>query len=156
MPRAEDRLRILAFALLALAACHSSSGSSKPGAPQPGAPEARAAVEGFLTAVKAQDLQAMSNIWGSEKGPAREIIGDRAELEKREIVMQCYLTHDRFRILGDVPGTVDDQRVFRVELVKGPLTRSTTFTTVRGPSERWYVLTADLEPVRDLCSKRQG
>ena len=151
-------MRKLVIALFALAACRSSSATSGGAggrAPRPGADAPRAAVQTFLTAVKAQDLQAMSNVWGSEKGPAREIIDDRAELEKREIVMQCYLNHDRYRILDDVAGQ-GQERVFRVELTKGSLTRTTTFTTVRGPSDRWFVLTADLEPVKELCSRRQG
>jgi hypothetical protein len=120
----------------------------------PGAPAPRAAVESFLSAVRAQDLQAMSMVWGSERGPARDIIPDRSELEKREIVMQCYLAHDRFRILGDAAG-VESKRVFRVELTKGRLTRTTTFTTVSGPSDRFYVLEADLEPVKDLCQSNR-
>jgi hypothetical protein len=140
-------VRKLVLALLVFAACRTSA---TPKGPMPGAPAPRAAVESFLSAVRAQDLQAMSAVWGSTKGPARDIIDDRAELEKRELVMQCYLNHDRFRILGDVPGD-NGGRVFRVELTKGNLTRATTFTTVPGPSERWYVLEADLNPVKDLC-----
>jgi hypothetical protein len=140
-------VRKLALVLLVLAACRAPAASR---GPMPGAPAPRAAVEGFLAAVRAQDLQAMSSVWGSAKGPARDVIPDRAELEKRELVMQCYLNHESFRILGDVAG-VNDGRVFRVELTKGPLTRATTFTTIRGPSDRWYVLEADLAPVKDLC-----
>lgn len=139
------------MALLVLAAC---GPRVAPGSPMPGALAPRAAVESFLSAVRAQDLQAMSMVWGSERGPARDIIPDRSELEKREIVMQCYLAHDRFRILGDV-ASVEKRRVFRVELSKGPLTRTTTFTTVAGPSNRFYVLEADLEPVKDLCQSNR-
>jgi hypothetical protein len=134
---------IIAF-VMALAACGPRTGGALTGAPAP-----RTAVEQFLAAVRAQDLQAMSVVWGSEKGPARDLI-ERKELEKRELVMQCMLTHDRFRILSEAPGT-DGKRVFRVELQRGTLTRSTNFTSVQGPSDRWYVETADLEPVRDLC-----
>ena len=141
------------MALLVLAACGGGRRVA-PGGPMPGAPAARAAVESFLSAVRAQDLQAMSMVWGSERGPARDIIPDRSELEKREIVMQCYLMHDRFRILGDV-ASAEKRRVFRVELRKGPITRTTTFTTVAGPSDRFYVLEADLEPVKDLCQSNR-
>jgi hypothetical protein len=143
-------VRKLVLALLVFAACRSSSAA--PRGPMPGAPAPRAAVEGFLTAVRAQDLQAMSVVWGSTKGPARDIITDRSELEKRELVMQCYLDHDSFRVLGDMAGDKGG-RIFRVELTKGDLTRTTNFTTVQGPSERWYVLEADLTPVKDLCGR---
>ena len=91
----------------------------------------------------------MSIIWGSDKGPARDQI-ERQELEKRELIMQCMLTHDRFRILTEAPAT-GGKRVFRVELQRGSLTRATNFTSVQGPSDRWYVESADLEPVKDLC-----
>jgi hypothetical protein len=145
-------VRKLALALLVVAACRTSPSreATTSAAPMPGAPAPRAAVESFLAAVRAQDLQAMSLVWGSSRGPARDIIDDRAELEKRELVMQCYLNHDKYRILNDVPGD-GGARVFRVELVKGDLTRATDFRTVRGPSDRWYVLEADLNPVTDLC-----
>ena len=148
------QLRNLVLVLLTVAACRSApSNPRNAGAPLPGASDPRAAVEGFLAAVRAQDLQAMSSVWGSERGPAREIINDRAELEKRELVMQCYLSHDRFRILEETPGD-GRARVFRVELTKGSLTRATKFTTVPGPSNRWYMREADLEPVKDLCASR--
>lgn len=134
---------LIAFVMI-LAAC-----GPKAGGPLTGAPAPRTAVEQFLAAVRAQDLQAMSIIWGSEKGPARDLI-ERKELEKRELVMQCMLTHDQFRILSEGPGTAG-KRVFRVELKRGPITRTTNFTSAQGPSDRWYVESAELEPVKDLC-----
>jgi hypothetical protein len=137
---------IIAFVMV-VGACGPRTGGALTGAPAP-----RTAVEQFLAAVRAQDLQAMSVVWGSEKGPARDLI-ERQELEKRELVMQCMLTHDRFRILSEAPGA-DGKRVFRVELRRGTVTRATNFTSVRGPSDRWYVETADLEPVKDLCRQQ--
>jgi len=50
-------------------------------------------VDQFLAAVKAQDLQAMSVVWGTSKGPARDQL-ERSELEKREIIMQGCYDHD--------------------------------------------------------------
>jgi hypothetical protein len=41
-----------------------------------------------------------------------------------------------------------------VSLTKGTLTRTTNFYLVSG-EERWYVRSADIEPVRDLCSKKK-
>ena len=147
----EERLRIVQRTIIALVMVLTACGP-KTGGPLTGAPAPRTAVEQFLAAVRAQDLQAMSVVWGSEKGPARDLI-DRKELEKRELIMQCMLSHDRFRILTEGPGTAG-KRVFRVELQRGSLTRATNFTATQGPSERWYVESADLEPVKDLC--RQG
>lgn len=134
---------IIAFVAV-LAAC-----GPRTGGPLTGAPAPRPAVEQFLAAVRAQDLQAMSIIWGTSKGPTRDQI-ERRELEKRELIMQCMFAHDRFRILGDAAGQAG-RRVFRVELTRGTIVRVTNFTTIEGPSERWYVESADIEPVKDLC-----
>src|SRR5687768_12076064 len=138
------RACLIVATVLILAAC----GPTNTG-PLTGAPAPRTAVEQFLAAIRAQDLQALSIIWGTEKGPTRDLI-ERRELEKRELIMQCMLAHDRFRILNEGPGQAG-KRVFRVELTRGPITRATNFTATQGPSERWYVESADLEPVKDLC-----
>lgn len=140
--------RFVAIGLLALAAaCHPSSRGPLTGAPTP-----RTAVEQFLGAVRAQDLQAMSTVWGTSKGPARDQM-QRDQLEKRELLMMCYLTHDRYQVLGEVP-TETSHRTLRVELTRGTTSRVTTFITVPGPSDRWYVESADLKPVEDLCRNR--
>ena len=148
-------MRKFVVALLLLGACHAAgtpASSPSPDGRQTGAASPRAAVDAFLGAVKSQDLQAMSVIWGRDKGPARDAI-ERNELEKRELIMQCYLTHDSYRVLSDLTGE-KGKRVFRVALTKGQLTRETNFTTVRGPAERWYVEEVDLAATADLCSRR--
>ena len=65
--------------------------------------------------------------------------------------MQCYLTHDKFDIQSDARSG-DDTHKLGVSLTKGNLTRETSFTTVRGPSDRWYVQDVPLEPLKDLCA----
>ena len=137
-------MKKVAIALLVFAACRPVAPGSMTGAPTPAA-----AVEGFLAAVRAQDIQAMSVVWGTTRGPARDQM-DRAELEKRELVLMCFFDHERFRLLGETPG-LQGGRQFRVELTKGPYTRVTNFYTVQGPSDRWYVENADIDPVKDLC-----
>lgn len=144
------RLVILLFALAACSHGAAPATGAAPSGQQGGAATPRRAVETFLNAVAAQDLQGMSLIWGTSKGPAREVV-DRAQLEKRELIMQCYLGHDKFQILSDTPQR-PDLHVLHVSLTKGTITRETTFTTVRGPRDRWYVQEAALEPVRDLCA----
>lgn len=114
-----------------------------------GAATARAAVESFLAAVKAQDLQAMAIIWGTDKGAARDV-APRDQLEKRELIMQCYLSHDRYQILSE--RTIGAKQQFHVQLTRGRVTRETDFTTIAGPGGRWYLEGADLKPVADLCA----
>lgn len=140
--------------LLLLSACPKSQGgytgpkaSSATGAASP-----RAAVDGFLAAVHAQDLQAMSGYWGSEKGPAREALA-RDVLEKRELIMQCYLSHDRYNVLNEMSGD-KGRRVLRVSLSKGSITKETNFTAVQGPADRWYVEEVDLSSTAALCNNR--
>ncbi len=113
----------------------------------------RPALAEFLASVRAQDLQAMSGAWGDKDGAVRDNKKmSRQEMEQRELLLMCYFRHDKYRVLGESPGQ-DNERVLSVELTKGTLTRTTNFYLTRG-SERWYVRSADIEPVRDLCTDR--
>ncbi len=145
---------IAASVAIALAACSSGrGGGAGSGSQMTGAALPKLAVEQFLAAARAQDLQAFSAVWGSERGPARDIV-DRSQLEKRELTMMCYLTHDRFEIGADMtpkPGEHD----YTVQLTRESQTRETKITVVQGPSERWYVLDVQLAPLQDLCSRQQ-
>jgi hypothetical protein len=155
-----SRFKVIVIAAgvsIAMAACSTGGGGGggavSGGSQMTGAASSQLAVEQFLAAARAQDLQAFSAIWGSERGPARDIV-DRSQLEKRELTMMCYLTHDRFQISGDVapkPGEHD----YTLELTRGTQTRETKLTTVQGPSDRWYVLDVQLAPLKDLCSGQQ-
>jgi hypothetical protein len=107
----------------------------------------------FMAAVKAQDLQALSFVWGGKDGPAITLgTMDREAMEKREIIMICHLTHDKFRITGESPAP-NDQRNLTVEITRTRTneTRSTTFLTTPGPGKRWYVVQPDLNPLKDFC-----
>jgi hypothetical protein len=140
-----------AFALLiALAACHNAPrGSDATGAPTPAL-----AVERFLGSAKAQDLQAMSTFWGSARGAARDVT-DRSQLERRELIMMCYLTHDTYKVQSEGPAQ-GGKRAYVVELRRGTIARSTTVITVLGPASRWYVEDVKLEPLTDLCQNQQS
>ena len=119
------RKLVVAALLVTSAACRTAAppAATSKGGPLPGAPTPQAAVDGFLGAVKSEDLQAMSIVWGNTKGPARDAFG-RDELEKRELIMQCYLLHDSYRVVNEAPGAAG-RRLFRVSLTKGKLTRET-------------------------------
>ncbi|HJP59315.1 MAG TPA: hypothetical protein VJ865_04935 [Gemmatimonadaceae bacterium] len=132
-----------------LAACSSATHNAANTGQLTGAAAPQIAVGEFLKAVNAKDLQAMSTFFGTKNGPARETM-DRTELEKREIILACYFAHDSARILGETPG-LQSHRDVRVELKKGNLTRQTTFFTIKGPGDRWYVDNMDIASVRDFC-----
>lgn len=134
------------IAILASACSRSPSmGSSLTGAATP-----RDAVTGFLAAVKAQDLQAMGTVWGTENGPARDIL-DRADLDKRLVLFQQCYNHDRAQILDEQTISATNREI-RVQLTRGDITKIPRFKVVRGPSNRWYVLDTDFEAVQgDFC-----
>ena len=140
--------------LLATAACSRSTAVEDPAAGvRPAGP--RPALDAFLAAVRNQDLQAMAGAWGDKDGSVRESNKiPREDVERRELIMMCYLKHDRYRVLGDQPAA-GGERVMQVQLTKGTLSRTTNFFLVNA-GERWYVRTADLEPVRDLCAQKKG
>ena len=121
------------------------------GAVPVGAADSRAAVESFLRAAKAQDLDAMSVIWGTERGPVRDQsdVMNRQQREQRQLVMMCYLNHDRYQIVSETQG--ETSRTLAVRLTRGSLSRTTNFVTVRGRDGRWYVQEAALQPLTDFC-----
>jgi len=135
-------------ALLLLTACATGTRTASNGTPT-GAAAPQLAVQEFLKAVNAKDIQAMSSVFGTDKGPARETM-DRTELEKRLVILACYFNHDTNRILGEASGTGGHREV-RVELNKGNMSRQTTFYAIQGPGRRWYVDNMDIAAVRDFC-----
>lgn len=137
--------RAVALLVLVAVGCRTPA----PGGVQTGADRPRRAVELFLAAVNQQDIQAMSVVWGTEKGPARDQL-PRQELERREIIMQQCFAHDRYRVIDELPGE-GGSRMLRVEITRGSVMRTPQFVTVKGPSDRWYVSDADIAAMRDLC-----
>jgi hypothetical protein len=147
-------------AAILLSAC-ASAPPSNPGSTTPnpvitggmtGAGAPRLAVEQFLSAAQAGDLQAMSVVFGTDKGAARDNI-QWNELEKREIILQCFFNADSYRILSEAPGA-DGHRVIRAELMKGKVARQPNFFVIEGPGQRWYVDNMEIAVVRDFCGQR--
>jgi hypothetical protein len=141
---------LLAVLVMGTAACASAPPSRSGVEVAPGAKSSVAAVERFFAAVHAQDLQAMSQVWGTSRGAARDNM-DRAELEKREVILQCYFNYDSFRVLGESP-TSEVRRMVRVELERGGKTRDPVIYTVLGPNGRWFVENLDIAAVKDFCA----
>lgn len=139
---------VLPLMALAAAAC---GRNPAPGVPLTGAAAPKLAVDQFLAAVKAQDLQAMSVVWGTDKGPARDQL-ERSELEKREIIMQGCYDHDQYRILEEGPAP-NGERFVKVEITRARKTATPTFALVKGPSDRWYVRDAGITAMKDFCKR---
>lgn len=119
-----------------------------------GAATPRLAVEQFLAAAHAGDLQAMSVVFGTDKGAARDNI-QWNELEKREIILQCFFNADSYRIVSENAGA-DAHRVVRAQLTKGNVSRQPNFFVIQGPGGRWYVDNMEIAVVRDFCGQSTG
>lgn len=119
-----------------------------------GASTARQAAQAFLDAGKAQDLQALSAVWGSSQGPLRNS-EDRATLEKRELIMMCYFHFDADSI-GNPSAAAGSRVVFPVTLSRGGVSRTTTVTTIAGPASRWYVETIELSKIQAFCTQQSN
>ena len=151
--------RTILLLLLTVGACRSGSSSSGSGsttsnAPAPNLPGAagpRQAVERFLNGAKIGDIQELGISWGTVRGPARDQF-ERAELDKRLTLMAGCYDADKHRIIDELPGD-NGKRMLRVELTKGAVTKTPRFTTVKGPSDRWYVEDADFATVTALCKR---
>ena len=116
-----------------------------------GSPSARGAVEAFLSAVRAQDLRGMSAVWGNDKEPTSAHV-KRDELEKRLIVLQCMLSHDKWQYAEDQARLITGGRQeYLVNLQQQQLKGRTTFTAVVGQGGRWFVEDIKLDGVKDFC-----
>jgi hypothetical protein len=143
--------KLLLMGLLVAGACTTRTVAVPESSPSQGS---RPALAEFLASVRSQDLQAMSGAWGDRDGAVRDNKKmSREEMEQRELLLMCYFAHDSYRVVGDSPGT-NSERVLSVELSKGTMKRTTNFYLVQG-RDRWFVRSADIEPVRDLCGDRK-
>ena len=146
-------MRKLLIGLLLMAACTSRT-TVTPVTVGAGANGPRSALDAFLASIRAKDLQALGAVWGDKNGAIRDTKRiSRDEVEQRELLLMCYFGHDTYKVLSDAPAA-GGERIMRVSLTKGTLTRTTNFYLVGG-EDRWYVRSADMEPVRDLCNKKK-
>ena len=118
----------------------------------PGGANHRDALTKFLQAAKAQDVQALANVWGTSRGAARTFMAPE-ELEMRVIYMLKCLRHDSYSVLTETPA-LGDKRTFATQLKYGPLTAVTDFTTTPGPEGRFYLEMLNLEKVNVICSAK--
>jgi hypothetical protein len=131
--------RWFAAAALLLAACGGGSGAE---AVHP-ANTASAAVQNFMKAVADSNLAAMAGLWGTSKGPASRT-RQPSDYERRIVVMQSYLSHDDFRILGDAPEGTTARHTVQVQIRRGACTWSIPFVVIPLADGGWIVNQMDL------------
>ena len=138
--------KLITMLFVLVAACHRGTG---PTGSSTGASTPEAAVNAFIAAAKAQDIQAMSAVWGSERGSVRTTMG-RDELDRRAIIIVRLLCQDAARVLDKSPAPEGRQMV-RVELKKGDATLPVNFIAAQGPSSRWYMYDFDNSRLQAFC-----
>jgi hypothetical protein len=141
--------RLSTALLVLLAGCH--NGGTAPGA-MTGAASAEAAVNAFLAAAKARDLQALSAVWGSNKGSVRTT-QDRPAWEKNGTILMGLLCPEDSHVTGWTAGT-GAQRNVRAQLRRGTKTIEVEFITTPGPQKRWFV--EDMPLSGDLPQRLQA
>jgi hypothetical protein len=140
---------------MVLAACSSGSGGTAAVHP---ANTASAAVENFMKAVSDSNLAVMAGLWGTSKGSASRT-RQPADYQRRIVVMQSYLSHDDFRILGDVPEGSEGRHTVQVQIRRGACTWTIPFLVIQLADGSWIVnqmdLTAAGNPARPCESSAQ-
>ena len=140
---------------MAVAACSSGSGGAAAVHP---ANTASAAVQNFMKAVSDSNLAAMAGLWGTSKGSASRT-RQPADYQRRIVVMQSYLSHDDFRILGDVPEGSEGRHTVQVQIRRGACTWTIPFLVIQLADGSWIVnqmdLTAAGNPARPCESSAQ-
>lgn len=128
------------LALLPLLAACGGRGATT--VPVPAEPEA--AIRVFMEAVRGNDLETMSNLWGGSRGPAVNRM-DRQELRQRLTVIQVYLDHESYEILPPGLGgvTIGKTREFSVRISRKGCRPSVPFTLVQY-REGWLISEIDL------------
>jgi hypothetical protein len=104
---------------------------------------ASAAVQEFMKAVADSNLSAMAALWGTSKGPAGRT-HQPVDYERRIVVMQSYLTHDDYRILGDSPDGSDGRHAVQVQIRRAACTWSIPFGVIQLTDGSWIVNQVDL------------
>lgn len=134
----------LVIATLALGACSSgTTASSSTAVPAGPAASAEVAVQSFMQAVADSNLERMSSLWGSTKGPASRT-KEPPDYERRIVIIQAYLRGAPYRILSNLQdGSNPGRRILQVEIQRDKCTKQVPFTVVRADGG-WLVNSIDL------------
>jgi hypothetical protein len=141
--------RVLAIACLAaLLGC-----AGRPEGVTP-APTPEATVGQFLSAVNANDLDRMAQLFGDEHG--RAAWGSAVARHERLAIMQHLLQADSSRVVGSEPdsGGVATRRLVHVELIGTDRQVRVPFIVARQRSGGWLVYAIGLTPLIPAPARR--
>lgn len=137
--------RLLAGLIIVAALAGCGGRSAAPAAPS----DPTTTLSEFLDAVKGNDLAAMARLFGTVDGPAAATTDDSEALRKTLVVIQRYLAHDSYRVVGPTdpsPTGRGTRLAFTVEITRP--TRcvvSLPIELVRARDGNWLVLNVNLD-----------
>jgi hypothetical protein len=121
--------------------------------PAPENPEAtpQGAIRAFMQAVADSNITRMTELWGSENGPA-SMTRKPEDYQRRMVITQLYLRNAPYKILREDPVTGDPKRrIVTVDLDRRDCTKTVPVTVV-SVGKTWIVNQVDLNqagaPVR--------
>lgn len=105
-------------------------------------------VERFLRAANANDLETMTQLFGTAQRTISELEG-RTRAERRMMVLASLLRHDDWAIQGQrsVPGRMNDATDLLVRLQQGQRSVVVPHLVVRRPDGGWVIERIDVESV---------
>jgi hypothetical protein len=131
-----------------LLAITTACGGAQTGQPASTSPGPALAVERFLQAVNVNDLETMTELFGTSDRTIAELDG-RAKAEQRMYVLASLLRHDDFAFRGQrmVPGRMSDATELLVELTQDGRTVVVPHLVVRRSDGGWIIENIDVTPI---------
>jgi hypothetical protein len=132
------RTRSLLATLLLAAAC---GGTAPRAADQAAVLPPAMTVERFLRAANQNDLDTMSDLFGTRDGPVRQL-WPRSEVDSRMFMLASVLRHSDYTITGEqiVPGRREEATQLMVRIVLADNTVNLPFTLVRNArTQHWLI-----------------
>lgn len=147
------RYRESLILLMVMAAC--GGGERAPRTPASQSPGPALVVERFLRAANANDLETMTQLFGSSKQTIVQLEG-QTQAERRMYLLASLLRHDDWSIEGEetVPGRMTDATDLQVQLTQGGDTAVVPFLVVRKSSDGWIIERIDVEPLTTIRARR--
>lgn len=131
--------------VLATAACGGAEVARTPASQSPGP---ALVLERFLRAANANDLETMTELFGTRDRTIAELDG-RTQAEQRMYVLASLLRHDDWTLQGQrtVPGQIADATDLMVEVRQGQQTTVVPIRVVRRKDGGWIIQQIDVEPL---------
>lgn len=145
-----SRRSLIAVLAATVAACGGEPASRTPAAQSPGP---ALVVERFLQAANANDLETMTQLFGTSDRNIVALEG-RTRAEERMYVLASLLRHDDWSIRGQqtVPGRITDAIELEVRVVKGDESAVVPFLVVRRKGDGWIIEEIGVEPLTTIGS----